>query len=230
MINPDDEPVHGSEFVDLGLTKSDKLDRVWYRLVAENPDGQTFDGPEVGFFESLSLPDLKASRRMFTAEVQRLRSGGAVPAWLVPASNNSTRNPGLFDSAAIVSNVCVYESQGGQPVVPRKGGMWQTWVQLLDVQMQRKQETEGLGESQTVSTSARLPGHPMPDRGSLIILPHSDDRYVVGESLKPYLFHGFVPIAWQVELQRLARSDPRYKMAVPTLNKKMATPMFRPLQ
>jgi hypothetical protein len=65
----------------------------------------------------------------------------------------------------------------------------------------------------------RIPPFPKPEADMLIILPHSDDRYIISEQATPFEFKGVYPVAYEVQAQLLSRSDPRYKLPIPSASK-----------
>ena len=126
-----------------------------------------------------------------------------------------------------------YDAQTGQILGPGCGGSdsygkpfaggyyppVQTWALLFSADPRDKREgTEGGPEEESAGMKARLLAYPHPARGHLLCLPQSDTRYAVADPITPFFFPGTdVPIAWEVPLVRLDRTDPVYRLPLPTL-------------
>lgn len=227
LLNLDEEPITvGEQFLDTTLPLDTKLDRVHYRLVLEDPktgDLLVDQAETLAFFEHLSRADYKASRRMMVAEVQRLRTGAAVPAFLVMPRRAGVP-PGIDPKTLLVADNCTFEASGGSGF--GFGVAAQTWVQMMALSFVQQDAKDGTTTVEVVETPARLPGFPQPVRGMLVVLPLTDDRFVVGESITPFAYRGVVPIAYQVMLSRLGRQDPRYRVPIPRLDRQLALPSF----
>jgi len=227
LLNTDEEPITvGEQFLDTTLPLDTKLDRVHYRLVLEDlatGDILTDKAETLAFFEHLNRADYKAGRRMMMGEVQRLRTGAAVPAFLVMPRRAGVP-PGLDPKTLLVTDNCAFEAGGGNGF--GFGSAVQTWVQLLALSFVQQDAKDGTATVEVVETPARLPGFPQPVRGMLVVLPLTDDRFVVGEAITPFAYRGVVPVAYQVMLSRLGRQDPRYRVPIPRLDRQLALPAF----
>ncbi len=225
LLNQHDEPlVLQEQFLDETLPVNTKLDRVHYRLVLEDmTTGALTTGETLAFFERMSLQDYRTARRFMVAELQRLRTGAGVPAFLVMPRRQGV-GAGVDAVTSQVIDSCTYNASGGDAA--GFGTPLQTWVQLLGSTQVQQSAQDGTGTIELVETPARLPGFPQPIRGTLVVLPLTDDRYVVGDTVTPYAFRGLVPIAYQVTLARLGRQDPRYRVRIPRLDARLAQPAY----
>ena len=225
LLNIDDEPVVLQEqLLDTDLPRDTQLDRVHYRLVLENMQtGEMTVGDTLAFFEGMNRRDYQAARRFLVAELQRLRTGAGIPIFLVMPARRPT-TPGVDPVTVQVIDNCAYDAAGGY--LSGFGQPMQTWVQLLGMTHTQQSEQTGTGISEKAETTARLPGFPQPVLGTLVVLPTSDDRYTVGETITPFAFRGLVPVAYQVTLTRLTRDDPRYRIPIPKLDARLALPSY----
>lgn len=225
LLNQDDEPlVIQEQILDETLPTDTKLDRVHYRLVLEDMvSGDLTVGDTLAFFENMNQQDYRAARRFMVAEMQRLRTGAGVPAFLVmPRRQGAIAGADALTS--LVLDSCAYNAAGGNAA--GFGTPLQTWVQLMGATQIQQSAQDGTGTIELVETGARLPGFPQPIRGTLVVLPLTDDRYVVGETVTPYAYRGLVPIAYQVTLARLTRQDPRYRVRIPKLDLRLTQPAY----
>ena len=105
--------------------------------------------------------------------------------------------------------------------LPYKGGYGppvRTWLELYQIGPEKySDKTDGKGADTTYDVRARMLAFPKPMTNHLVIHPPTDNRYVVGEIVQPYLFKGLFPVAYDVTLKLLRRNDPRYRVVVPQL-------------
>ena len=229
LLNTNDDLVFTGSLTDYELPVGSMLNRVMYRVSAENTvTHDVLDGPIVGLFETIAQPYHTDARRMASAEVQRLRMGAGLPAWIMPDVRVGTLAPGMSAASGLLKDDCANRQAGGQAVNMTSAGVWQTWVQLLTIQQTKVQRPDGTSTAEAVDIPARLPCYPQPNTGTMIVLPGTDDRYVVGEKVTPLLYRGVVPIAYEVGLKLLARNDARYNLTMPTLDPRLTRPMFKP--
>lgn len=221
LLNPDDEPVVSGSFVDVTIPRDTQFDQVMYRVAL---DDDSPPGWDVGFFETLSEADQRTSRSMMVAELQRLRRGAALPAFLFNERREGVQTGGYDPVTRTMSDLRKADAGGG--VIYRYGLPTQTWVQLLQVSMSRTQQNDGTTDKETTIIPARLPGFPLPVCGSLIVLPGSDERFVVGSNVEAYRYRGIVAVAYQVQLEKLAKHDVRYQIPVPRLDRRLTQPSY----
>lgn len=225
LLNPDDQPLQGvTTFLDT-IPVDTVMANILYRLDVEMPDGTILDGEVVGFFEAISERDHRTARAQMCAELKRLsvRRAG-VPAFTFNPRIEGAVNQGYDGVTGTLMDLCAFDAQGGAPLnfsVP-----FQTWVQILTTSRARTDKADGGGITELVTSPARLPGFPQPVTGALIVLPYTDNRYVVGDTVQAFLFRGLVPIAYQVQLTLLPRTDARYKVPVPKLDPSKALPGY----
>jgi hypothetical protein len=206
LLNADAEPLMGSSFTDTTLPLGSLITRVTYRLDVINADGDITEGGEYGLFEHLTPKDFIIARRMMYAEGRRLMKCGT-DALLLNIWRDGYRRE--YDP---ITNVYVGDKSAA---TPRFGDPLATKLQLLVRSQVQKTNDDGSGTREEVTIQGRLPGYPHPSYGSMIVLPHSDDRYVIGEEVKPFEWKGIVPVGYEVTLSRISRNDQRYQIQVP---------------
>lgn len=227
LVNPDDEPIVAIEqFIDQDLPTDSRLDQVYYKFALEDQDDDNAPivmADTIGLREFTTQKDYTTARRFMVAELERLRQAGTPAFMFLPRRRGVAT--GVDARTMKVADYCDYKKAGstgrgfGEPI--------QTWVQLLGATHSRKVPTDGTAADETVETGARIPGFPEPVPGTLIVLPGTDDRYVVGPQLTPLSFRGLIPIGHTVTLARLSRQDPRYNVPVPRLDPNLLFPSQR---
>lgn len=222
LLNPHDEPVFSGSFVDTTLPHDTLFNQVMYRVVLDDED--LLPGWDVGFFETMSEADQRTARSMLAAELQRLRKGAATPAFLLSERREGIMTGGYDPVTHTMMDLQKADEGGG--VVFRYGMATQTWVQILQTNTSRTEQGDNTNDRESVVSTARMPGYPMPVCGSLVILPASDERYVVGSEITPFRYRGLVSIAYQVQLQKLAPHDVRYNLPVPRLDRRLTQPAY----
>lgn len=232
LLNPDDEPVFTNEFLDTNLPAAARLDRVHYRIDLEHPtSGDFVEGPVLAFYEQLSPSDYARASLMIRAELKRMSRGAGIPMFHYVPLSRGVVNP-FFDSVTWLQSgsecKCNPDKSYGMPFVGGFGPPLQTWVQLLNVQRSREWKDDATGTKDSSRATARLLSFPHPALGHMLVHPATDDRYVVvaGE-VKPFLYRGMVQIGFEVTLILLRRTDSRYQVRVPALDKDLALPDYR---
>lgn len=213
--------------VDRSIKANDMTQLLSYRIDLEHLAG---DGSSV-LSSTMVHPDPRVLvgsaerahvRRMIMSEIMRLRRGPGIPCFIYapiikPASMNSpvVNIPCPQDDTTFG----YYFGHGFSPP-------FQTWVQLMQQTNHRSLEPDGTGSRESVSLAARLPGYPYVRSYYLLVIPGVDRRFVLGDKQTPGLYRGVHPITFDVQLHELVRSDPRYRVPVPPLDPKLASPRF----
>jgi hypothetical protein len=232
LLNADEEPVFTTEFLDTDLPPAARLDRVHYRINLEQPiTGVTIEGPLLAFYEQLSPSDYQRASLMIRAELKRISRGPGIPMFHYVPLTRGTVNP-FYDKVTWLQSgsecKCNPDQSYGMPFVGGFGPPLQTWVHLVDVQRSREWKEDATGTKDSSRATARLLSFPHPSLGHMLVHPATDDRYVVAAGeVKPFLYRGMVQIGFEVTLILLRRTDSRYQVPVPTLDKTLALPDYR---
>lgn len=228
LVNPQDEPLFGVEFLDGDIGPFSMLDNLHYRLDAEDPEThEILEGPTVAAAPLLFGQDGRTAAQMINQELVRLRKGAGVPAYLIAPlrSGAPAGNTSLSGVTTVVPCPAADTAYGSLFA----GGFerpYQTWVQLITTQQKQQDRPDGTGTVESVVVQARLPAFPSPRRGYLVVLPSLDQRYVVDGDIQPFLYRSLIPIAYQVTLKRLRPDDARYRLPVPMLDLSLTTPAY----
>lgn len=230
LLNDGAPVVGGSMYRDGTLPRTEFHRNYQYRLLLVKGDEHIPSAP-VGFHEKLKRSEYAAARTFLLREYLRMRAGNGVRVFHYSPISNGTPLPG-FDAETdqhIGFDCPPEEGQdgpGGTNYVGGYGKPWQTWVELQNIGPMITQASEdgtGMESSQKVKT--RFLAYPRPSRNDLIINPITDERYIVMGEITPYFFKGVCPLAYEADITKLARDDPRFKIIVPALKPDGSVPM-----
>ena len=223
LLNPTEDgvglPLRGVFSIEDRHTQHDLALVPHYRLFMVHT-GEEHDSAVVGAYDRLFRSQYAGVHRIMTQELQRMKHNG-IRMWHCIPLTSGEPNP-RFD-ADTKQELSVDCPDAGDPSygLPFKGGYGPpslTFVEKGQTVRQKQDDAEGAGTEELVQCPARLPAFPQPARGHLLIHPATDERWVVSASaIQPFLFKGVAAIAYQVTLQLLRRSDPRYRIPLPPL-------------
>lgn len=217
VILNENSPVSGvSFFQDDQLTDRSKFRVYYYRILMEHTSGE-YDSPIVGTFsEKLTKSQFGALYKMRRMEFLRMRHNG-VPVYHCIPSVDGERSPAYSNYTGGIA--------GTDCLAPEAFGTWfangfqtiiQTRAELSSVgPMDVKDDGKGAALVETQQFQLRLLGFPVPEVGHIIVLPYSDLRLVIEGNIQPYLFRGFLPVAYDARASQLRKDDPRYKLELP---------------
>ena len=98
----------------------------------------------------------------------------------------------------------------------------------MGVQSSREWKDDATGTKDATTARARLLSFPQPALGHMFVHPATDQRYVVAEGeVTPFLYRGLIPVGFSTTLILLRRTDSRYQVPVPPLDKTLTLPDFR---
>jgi len=191
-----------------------------FRILLEF-EGNSYDSPTVGIFDDMTRREYAAMTQIMRREYLGVsRGNGMRVLHYTPKTKGELCDSSDPDTGQIVGTDC-------PPVDPEeecfgqryKGGFrtpYYTWCRLDEtgptITMDYK---EGLGAVDEFMSRARFLAFPHPRKNDLIVNPRTDDRYAVSPIVKPYKFRGLFPIAYDVQLELLPRSDVRYRVPIP---------------
>lgn len=219
ILNPDDPVQSGlGFFTDTEMTDN-SLFRYWhYRLLLEL-GSEEHDSEIVGMFsEDFNPTEFGALYTMRRSEYLRMRVGNGIRIFHAIPAFSGDRTASYDTQLEKDLQRCSGGDGYGTGWTPGYPNVIQTYAEMLAAGDEKTtQDPEGIGFTQDQVCRFRLLAFPRPDTGHLIILPQSDVRYVITDTVSPYLFKGHLPVAWEVNASPLKKDDIRYKLEVPDL-------------
>lgn len=190
---------------------------LYYRLCYVHTDGAAHDSEVVELFSVLPREQYGLVRQIIWEEFTQLKHGGGLRvAHCIPLASGELASHIDPETLQPFAEACSASDSYGQPFV---GGFLppiRAWVKLSQVDIGKEDRQDGAGVDFKYDVILRMCAFPRPAMGHMIVNPRTDDRWVVGGKIKPYMFRGVVPIAWSVPAVRLCDDDPRHGLPIPT--------------
>lgn len=206
----------GGEFADSEFYLEDRLEARYYSIYAELGAELYARSADIGLFDQLPRQQYNLMRAMVHREIKDRRRGNGIKVWhYIPLTSGEPNPKYDADTGQLVSS-CPDDISFGLPFIGGYGEPIQTWMKILSDDPYKEEDKPDGSKKETVTQTVRLLAWPMPRRGNLIVHPPTGDYYVVDSVVKPFRFRGIAPIAYHTRLLKLRRTDPRYKVRVPT--------------
>ena len=220
-----DEPVASA----VGLYHDERLSEAnsavvgYYRLLLVNSNGDNMSEP-IGILGDITAREYGMVRAIMYREFQEMKATQGYPVWhCVPRDQGELAVNTDPLTGEVVGMECS-DAENPSYGLPYLGGFYPpilTWMRPLAVSRGTLKDTEReLAPTAVDTTTARLLAFPTPFRNHMLVDPATDRRYVVGDEIKPFLLRGIMPVAYEVTLEGLDRSDPRYRFPVPAIDTK----------
>lgn len=216
-------------FLDTDLDNSDKFTVPHYRGVVDpsgGPPETWLVGPAVGPYDYTSRRQVLASLCILDKEYRNMahEKGDGVQAFhCIPLDSGEPVSVYDPDTGQILGPQCPETGSGEDGYgTPYQGGFYpplQTWVKMIALDGKvRKTKREAMGSDEDADVVFRLLAYPRPERGHMIVLAKSDQRYLVGESINRHFFPGTtIPVAWECRCHLMDKVDPRARLEMPPL-------------
>lgn len=217
VILNENNPVSGVSFFEDNLLTDQSKFRVYhYRILMEHASGE-FDSPIVTTFsEKLTKSQFGALYKMRRMEFLRMRHNG-VPVYHCIPSVDGEKSPAYNHYSGALAGV--------DCLAPEAFGTWfangfqtiiQTRAEITSVgAMNVKDDEKGAFLAEEQQFQLRLLGFPVPEVGHIIVVPYSDVRLVIEGDIQPFMFRGFLPVAYDAKASQLSKDDARYKLPLP---------------
>jgi hypothetical protein len=213
--------INGTSFVDSEFIIENRVTDTHYRMLLRMGDenGTEYESPVVSMFGKLTRRQWGGTCKMLRREHLRMSSGNGVEVLHYIPLNSGELNPHYDpDTGQHLSPDCLNDPSDSYGL-KYKGGYAapkQTFIEFADVgPIVFQDRDDGMGHDDPIRVQARMLAHPRPNRGHLIVHTASDNRYVVGDTIKGYYFRGIVAIRYDVTLHLLRRNDARYRVPIP---------------
>ena len=215
LIN--EEPVKGSFFED-----PDMSGVLSYRILMIR-NGIEYDSPVITPYDKMSKLQYGGVHKMMKLEFTRMVTGNGIQVLhytpLIQGEYADDTDPLTEQKyGSHCKNGETTDIDYGQKF---KGGFAPpiyTWIEIRKYGEFINQEDQShLAMSQDVTHVGRMLAFPVPDPGDLIVHPPTDNRFAITSPLAGDYFRGVFPISFNVGLQMLNRSDPRYGIPIPSV-------------
>jgi len=212
-------PITADDFyVDYKFTITNRHMVPHYRLLLIDSEGVEHDSPIRGILDELSRSEYGVLSKIMKMEYLRMGRGNGIQVLHYKVKTRGALS-GLYDpetGAQIGDTSCESEPSFGQKFEGGYRRPYLTWCEFKDVGPTLVLDKEkGLGAVDQHHVTARFMAFPRLAPGDLIVHPPTDNRYAVGVEVKPYMFKGLMPVAWDAKIQLLQRNDPRYRVPLP---------------
>jgi hypothetical protein len=181
--------------------------------------GQEFDSPIVGTFDKLSKLQYGGLSKMMQLEYRRMSSGNGIQVLHYIPLIDGNLVAGVDEDTLQISAIPCPDDEGnvGELYDGGYGNPMYTWIEIAQFGPDERTEVDnGAGNSAKLVHQGRMLAFPRPKVNHLIVHPPTDNRYVVTSKVNGNFFRGVFPISYDVGLQLLNKSDPRYKIPVPS--------------
>jgi hypothetical protein len=189
----------------------------YYRILLVH-NGIEYDSPIVGAFDKLSKAQYGALSKIMKLEHLRMSSGNGIQVLhfipLISGEVNSDVDPltlqeyGTPCPEDTTNFGGIYKGSYGPPIY--------TWMEILRFGEDVRQESEnGLDVKFELNHGARMLAFPRPEPMHLIVHPETDNRYAVMSPVVGNYFRGVFPTSYNLKMQLLRRTDPRYRIPIP---------------
>ena len=194
----------------------------YYRLLLRNDDGD-FRSGAIAICGDATSREYGMARAIIRREFVEMRSTNGYPVWhCIPRDFGTPANNVDPDIHVAVGLDCASDPEVASYGLPFQGGFFDpilTWMRPMAIDRGTiKDAADDTTPEVTDTTSARLLAFPRPQRQHMIVDPVTDRRYLIADEIKPFLLRGTLPVAYEVTLEFLGQSDPRYKFPVPIVD------------
>jgi len=159
-------------------------------------------------------------RGIIHREFTEMRVTNGYPVWHCIPRDHGERSETYDEATGDVDKEC---GEGESYGMPFKGGYYPpvlTWMRVMDVAQGVTHDSGSLSPVDTDKLKVRMMAFPRPRLGHMIVDPATDRRYLVGETVRPYMLRGVIPIAFETTLDFLNQRDARYRFETPTIDTK----------
>jgi len=213
------DPVDALEYLDTNFHFNSRLTVPHYRVLAVLPNGDMIDSPTKGLYQDMSRQEYAACSYMIRQEYKQIRHDGWKILHYIPLTRGEIQ-PGWDGTTGQLLKDCPGEDDGyGQKYVGGYRDPFYTVLHPGDMgPIIKQRKDDGIGVFDQNKITVRMLAFPQPQPGHLIVHPSTDNRWMVTEAVKPFLFKGNYPIAHACQLELLRRESPAYRLPIPDLS------------
>ena len=216
LLNTD--KINGLILEDDSFSMTDRTRVPHYRVLCEH-GGEEYESPVIGLFETLTRKEMGFINKAKHEELLRMRGGNGLQVFFYPA------RIGGLPCSYVDKETEVHHGHGcagteddcyGTGLI----GGWRKpmvlWAELYKQSPQAgSQAKENVGQTDDRTMTIRLLTPFVPQVGDMIVLPRTDDRFLVGEQTTTHKFKGVAPLATDVTAEMLPRNHDAYRLIRP---------------
>lgn len=197
----------------------------FYRLLLTDDDGLDHFSEAIQILGDITPKEYGVIRAMIHQEYTQIRVTNGFPVWhCIPRSHGTPSNAVDPDTGKNEGEECgETDPDVASYGLPFQGGFHTpvlTWVRFMRHQEGLQDDPDKFSPSEIDSHAVRLMAFPRPARGHMLVNPATDERFIVGDEVKPYRLRGIVAVAYEATVTQLKQNDPRYKFPVPFIDTK----------
>lgn len=212
---PSESGIYGDAALNLNKGTADGF----YRLLLTTDSGEDYFSPPVQILGDLTAREYGAVRALIHQEYTQMRVTNGIPVWhCIPRSHGVLASSTDPDTGKSEGEECDADDDTNSYGLKYQGGFYTpilTWMRVLQHNEGLQDDPEDFSPEEIMQTSSRLMAFPRPSRGHMIVNPSTDERFLVGDEIKPYRFRGVISVAYNVTLHHLQQSDERYRFEMP---------------
>ena len=212
-------------FTDEALNMNKGTADGFYRLLLITPDLAEYYSEPIQILGDLTPREYGVIRGIIHQEYTQMRVTNGFPVWhCIPRAHGVLADNIDPDTGKYEGEECAVAAPEDNGFgLKYKGGFYApvlTWMRVLTHNEGLQDDSEEFSPEEMHKTAVRLMAFPRPSRGHMIVNPATDERFLVGDEIKPYRFRGVYAVAYNVTLEFLKQTDERYKFPVPFLDTK----------
>jgi len=218
-ITPTPRARNGS-FVDTTVPRDDLHSFYYYRgLIADSADETTWlKGESISALSSLTRREYGIIKTILRREWRDMVRGNGVEALHCVLKKGGELAAGVDPVTGIPATNACPGTPGYGYGQTYAGGFHppvKTRVRFLKIGVKKDADTpDATGQRQDKEVGLRLMAFPRPRNGHLIILPDSDRRYVLTDSIQPFWFKAEHPVAWECQAMLIDHRDARHQLPI----------------
>jgi len=214
ILNATNPVTNGEDFfADNGAPLPSIGTTLYYKVRMVRAGQPTVNSPAIELFSTIPRHEYGIVATHISGEWMQMRLAGGIPAWhCIPLASGALAS-NVDPGTGMAANAPCGDSYGMQFA----GGFAKpipTRIRIVAAgPVTEADRAENLGTDNKFPVKLRLMAFPRPRRGHMFVC-QGDQRFVIGETVEPFLFNGIVPIAWEANAEHLKPDDLRYKFPV----------------
>ena len=212
-----EDPVYGNYYEDTDFFIPERSRIPHYRILCEMPDGAAYDSPIRGIFSAMTRQQLGIVNVIQQQELRHARGADGIPILLYPAKLGGVPCPFTDQDTGAHYGAGCAGTEDDCYGTGRVGGyrkpllIWGTIMQSTD----SAGKLANTGEVDPVMRVIKLLTSAIPQRNDLLVIPDTDDRYMISAGTDTKRFRGICPLYTIAKTIELPRNHAAYRLPIP---------------